>query len=166
MKMSWKLQQCQGKSQTQLVAKYRQWHSLLFNTWNNRFWNSDLGTYVPPPPTPQKKASMSLTVPSTSKSYKQNSLRKINTKTAYTVADLGGGCRGQGVRTPWDDLRFSNTTGILQKKKKLCGLLVLKESKRRVHPLLKKIQDLPPVIFRLLCKVLLYQNTSLIGYNL
>ena len=32
-------------------------------------------------------------------------------------ADLGGGCR--------DDLRFSNTTGILQKKK-LCGLLVLK----------------------------------------
>ena len=27
---------------------------------------------------------------------------------------------------PWDDLRFSNTTGILQKKKKLCGLLVLK----------------------------------------
>ena len=33
-----------------------------------------------------------------------------------------GGSRGrvQGVRTPppWDDLRFSNTTGILQKKKK------------------------------------------------
>ena len=44
-------------------------------------------------------------------------------------------CRGgsrervQGVRTPppTPDLRFSNTTGILQKKKKeLCGLLVLK----------------------------------------
>ena len=41
--------------------------------------------------------------------------------------------RVQGVRTPspLDDLRFSNTTGILQKKKKeekteLCGLLVLK----------------------------------------
>ena len=32
-----------------------------------------------------------------------------------------GGSRGrvQGVRTPsWDDLRFSNTTGILQKNKK------------------------------------------------
>ena len=43
-----------------------------------------------------------------------------------------------GVRTPphRDDLRFSNTTGILPKK--LCGLLVLKQSKRRVHPLLKK----------------------------
>ena len=56
-----------------------------------------------------------------------------------------GGSRGrvQGVRTPrtWDDLRFSNTTGILQKK--LCGLLVLKQSKRRVHPLLKKILDPP-----------------------
>ena len=40
-------------------------------------------------------------------------------------ADLGG--RVQGVRTPpRDDLRFSNTTGILPKKKKLCGLLVLK----------------------------------------
>ena len=40
-----------------------------------------------------------------------------------------GGSRGrvQGVHTPppLDDLRFSNTTGILQKKK-LCGLLVLK----------------------------------------
>ena len=41
-------------------------------------------------------------------------------------ADLGGGCRGCAPR-PRDDLRFSNTTGILRKKKKkLCGLLVLK----------------------------------------
>ena len=54
---------------------------------------------------------------------------------------IRGGSRGrvQGVRpppSPWDDLWFSNTTGILQKKQ--CGLLVLKYSKRRVHPLLKK----------------------------
>ena len=46
------------------------------------------------------------------------------------VCTCRGGSRGrvQGVRTPpGDDLRFSNTTGILQKKKKeLCGLLVLK----------------------------------------
>ena len=59
-----------------------------------------------------------------------------------------GGSRGrvQGVRTPplWDDLRFSNTTGFLPKKK-LCGLLVLTSSKRRVHPLLKKILD-PPLL--------------------
>ena len=36
-----------------------------------------------------------------------------------------GGSRGrvQGVPPPRNDLRFSNTTGILQK---LCGLLVLK----------------------------------------
>ena len=40
-------------------------------------------------------------------------------------ADLGGGCRGCAPPPPRDDLRFSNTTGILQKKK-LCGLLVLK----------------------------------------
>ena len=41
-----------------------------------------------------------------------------------TGADLGGGCRGCAPPPPRDDLRFSNTTGILQKK--LCGLLVLK----------------------------------------
>ena len=45
---------------------------------------------------------------------------------------------------PRDDLRFSNTTDILQKKK-LCGLLVLKYSKRRMHPLLRKILDPPQV---------------------
>ena len=34
-----------------------------------------------------------------------------------TGADLGGGCRGCAPPPPsWDDLRFSNTTGILQKK--------------------------------------------------
>ena len=49
---------------------------------------------------------------------------------AAAGADLEGGCKG--VRTsppsppPRDDLRFSNTAGILQKKKKVCGLLVLK----------------------------------------
>ena len=58
-----------------------------------------------------------------------------------TGADLGGGCRG--CAPPWDDQQFSNTTGILRKKKSLCGLLVLKSSKRRVHPLLKKILDPP-----------------------
>ena len=57
-----------------------------------------------------------------------------------------GGSRGrvQGLHTPpppRDDPWFSNTTGILQKKKS--GLLVLKQSKRRVHPLLKKILDPP-----------------------
>ena len=33
-----------------------------------------------------------------------------------TGADLGGGCRGYAPPPPRDDLRFSNTTGILQKK--------------------------------------------------
>ena len=57
-------------------------------------------------------------------------------------ADLGGGCRGCAPPPLWDDLRFSNTSGFLQKKK-LCGLLVLKKSKKRVHPLLNKILDPP-----------------------
>ena len=38
--------------------------------------------------------------------------------TDYAGADLGGGCRGCAPPppAPLDDLRFSNTTGILQKK--------------------------------------------------
>ena len=35
---------------------------------------------------------------------------------SYSGADLGGGCRGCSP-PPRDDLRFSNTTGILQKMK-------------------------------------------------
>ena len=31
-------------------------------------------------------------------------------------ADLGGGCRGCTSPSPRDDLRFSNTTGIMKKK--------------------------------------------------
>ena len=60
-------------------------------------------------------------------------------------AIVRGGPRGrvQGVCTlPWDDLRFSNTTGILHKKTTLL-IGVMKKSKRRVHPLLKKILDAP-----------------------
>ena len=42
----------------------------------------------------------------------------ITTKNSHTGADLGGGCRGCAPPPPpWDDLRFSNTTGILQKMK-------------------------------------------------
>ena len=44
-----------------------------------------------------------------------------------TGADLGKGAVGAPSPPPppsWDDLRFSDTTGIMQKK--LCGLLVLK----------------------------------------
>ena len=47
-------------------------------------------------------------------------MRVIHLHSAYEYK-IRGGSRGrvQGVRTPpWDDLRFSNTTGILQKKKK------------------------------------------------
>ena len=48
---------------------------------------------------------------------KEKQMRKV-----FTGADLGGGCRGCAFPPPlpWDDLRFSNTTGILQKKKMWC----------------------------------------------
>ena len=49
---------------------------------------------------------------------------KSNTQYISGV-DLGGGCWGCAPPFPGDDLQFSNTTGILPKKK-LCGLLVLK----------------------------------------
>ena len=61
-----------------------------------------------------------------------------------------GGSRGrvQGVHTPpphpWDDLRFSNTTDILPKKKTMwfIGIEVEQETSA---PLLKKILD-PPLL--------------------
>ena len=34
----------------------------------------------------------------------------------FSGADLRGGCKGMRTPSPRDDLRFSNTTGILQKK--------------------------------------------------
>ena len=57
----------------------------------------------------------------------QGQLSRILKVQCYSGADLGGGCRGCAPPPPHprDDLRFSNTTGILQQKK-LCGLLVLK----------------------------------------
>ena len=52
-------------------------------------------------------------------------------------ADLGGGCSGC---TPSPEMTCGFPIQLVFcQKKKLCGLLVLKYSKRRVHPLLKKI---------------------------
>ena len=79
----------------------------------------------------------------TSMSYKQNSLRKINTKAAYTMADLGGGRRGQGVRTPWDDLWFSNTTGILRKKKTMWFIGVEVQQETSAPPPKKNPESAP-----------------------
>ena len=56
--------------------------------------------------------------------------------------DLGGGCRG--CAPPWDDLWFSNTTGILQKKKKTMWFIGVEvEQETSAPPLLKKILDPP-----------------------
>ena len=53
-------------------------------------------------------------------------------------ADLGGGCRPP----PRDDLRFSNTTGILQKKKTMWFIGVEVGQETSVPPP-KKILDPP-----------------------
>ena len=52
--------------------------------------------------------------------------------TAATGADLGGGCRG--CHPPWDDLRFSNTTGIPQKKKTMWFIGVEVEQETSAPP--------------------------------
>ena len=69
--------------------------------------------------------------------------KKVNRKTynissmkpVTTGADLRGGCRGCAP-PPRDDLRFSNTTGILQKKKYVVYWCWSRA--RDEHPLLKK----------------------------
>ena len=62
-----------------------------------------------------------------------------------TGADLGGGCRGCAPPPPRDDLRFSNTTVILPKKKTMCFIGVEVEQETSA-PLLKKIVD-PPLFY-------------------
>ena len=61
-------------------------------------------------------------------------------------ADLGGGCR-RCAPPPPPEMTCGFLIQLVFCEKKLCGLLVLKKSKRRVHPppLLKKILD-PPLI--------------------
>ena len=52
-----------------------------------------------------------------------------------TGADLGGGCRGCiPPPPPRDDLRFSNTTGILQKKKTMWFIGVEVEQETSAPP--------------------------------
>ena len=61
-----------------------------------------------------------------------------SSKNKFTLLSGGGSReRVQGVPPPplpRDDLRFSKTTGILQKRKKLCGLLVLVEQETSAPP--------------------------------
>ena len=66
-------------------------------------------------------------------------------RTVPSGAHLGGGCRG--CAPPWDDLRFSNATGILQKKK---YVVYWCWSRARDTPSYKKILDPPlPIHFTL-----------------
>ena len=58
-------------------------------------------------------------------------------------ADLGGGCRGCAPPLPPEMTCGVIIELVFCKKRKPCGLLVLKQSKRRVQPLLKKILNPP-----------------------
>ena len=49
-------------------------------------------------------------------------------------ADLGGGCRGCAPPPRWDDLRFSNTTGFLPKKKTMWFIRVEVEQETSAPP--------------------------------
>ena len=57
-------------------------------------------------------------------------------------ADLGGGCRGCAP-PPRDDLRFSNTTGILRKKKTMCFISVEVEKETSAPPPKKNTGSAP-----------------------
>ena len=65
----------------------------------------------------------------------------------FSGADLRGGCRGMRTPSPRDDLRFSNTTGILQKKTMwFIGVEVEQETSA---PSLKKKSWIRPCFLRL-----------------
>ena len=63
-----------------------------------------------------------------------------------TGADLGGGCRGCAPPPhPRDDLRFSNTTGILQTKKTMWFIGVEVEKETSAPPPKKNPGSAPAV---------------------
>ena len=64
-------------------------------------------------------------------------------------ADLGGGCRGCAPLPPRDDLRFSNTAGILPKKT-MWFIGVEVEQETSAPPPLKKswIRPCTEIVFR------------------
>ena len=65
----------------------------------------------------------------------------------YLGADLGGGCRGCAPPPPArDDLRFSNTTGILQKEKKTMWFIGVEVEQETSAPPPKKHPGTAPII--------------------
>ena len=87
---------------------------------------------IPHPPPPYQRVRMTARLPLISRS---------GSGIVYSGADLGGRCRG--CAPPPDDLRFSNTTCILQKKTMwFIGVEVEQETSA---PPPKKILD-PPLI--------------------
>ena len=67
-------------------------------------------------------------------------------KASNSGADLGGGCRGCAPPPPRDDLRFSNTTGILQKKRKTMWFIGVEVEQETSAPTPKKNPGSAPAI--------------------
>ena len=68
-------------------------------------------------------------------------------------ADLGGECKGCAPPLPQDNLRFSNTSGILQKKKSMWFIGVEVEQEMSAPPP-KKNPGSAPVAHNVLLRVL------------
>ena len=79
-------------------------------------------------------------------------------------ADLGGGCRGCAPPPTWDDLQFSNTTGVLPKKKTMWFIGVEVEQETSAPPP-KKILDPPLLLFFFLSSRCLYSFNINCCYN-
>ena len=90
-----------------------------------------------------------------------------------TGADLDGGCRGCGgggrgpppPPPPGDDLRFSNTTGILPKKKTMWFIGVEVEQETSAPPPKKKSWIRPWIISKILIYIVHFARSIVLGYH-
>ena len=77
--------------------------------------------------------------------YLNKKIKVLRKKKLSSGADLGGGCRGCAP-PPWDDLRFSNTTGILQKKEKTMWFIGVEVEQETSAPPPKKNPGSAPAL--------------------
>ena len=75
-----------------------------------------------------------------------STLHRHGLRLTSSGADLGGGCRGCAPPPPRDDLRFSNTTGILQKKKTMWFIGVEVEQETSAPPPKKNPGSAPDLL--------------------
>ena len=78
--------------------------------------------------------------------YLNKKIKVLRKKKLSSGADLGGGCRGCAPSPPWDDLWFSNTTGILQKKEKTMWFIGVEVEQETSAPPPKKNPGSAPAV--------------------